>query len=81
MPPTHAYSWTVVIPSPSRLENHVVVQELRIFASLPMRKRTSAPLTAMSASEPLPVHRKKKVPPDGNVGQGKYVQLDRGRAG
>jgi hypothetical protein len=41
MAPTHAYSWTVVIPSPSRLENHLVVQELRIFAMLSSESPTS----------------------------------------
>ncbi len=48
MPPTHAYSWTVVIPSPSRLDNHVVVQELHVFPLpsppvLPRPQRFSAP--------------------------------------
>ncbi len=35
MPPTHAYSWTVVIPSTSRLDNHLVVRELHVFPALP----------------------------------------------
>ena len=35
MAPTHAYSWTVAIPSPSRFDTHLVVRELHVFPALP----------------------------------------------